>query len=337
LKHGHSVTSTVVIHSKQGIGDVVWHLPFIRAIAAVSPGGKVFFLALPSTHARELLEAEPCIERTLYFESRGSELRRVLHQVRLIAMLRRLKCDTAWFLDRTMRPAIACLLAGIPNRIGVGLGAQRWFITNPGLDRKRYEPEIYAFAYLPPLMEQMQAPYADPEPNLRVPAEPIAEIERRYGRQPGPWVVLGLGGSHPFKEWPHWLEFIGALRRRFAGTVFLIGGPAQASQAAGLVARTAGASAVNACELGVMEAAALLRRADLFVGPDSGPMNLAAAVGTSAFGLFGATKVLTYSRFIDPVLPDDGREFTLDGMQRISPGNVLARIEPYLAVRKAGV
>jgi ADP-heptose:LPS heptosyltransferase len=42
----------------------------------------------------------------------------------------------------------------------------------------------------------------------------------------------------------------------------------------------------------------LLRHADLFIGPSSGPLNLAAAVQTDAFGLFGNTPVLTYSKFI---------------------------------------
>jgi heptosyltransferase-2 len=101
------VTSTVVIQSKQGIGDVIWHLPYMRAIAAASPGGKVLFLALPSTCARELLQAEPCVERTIYFENRGSELRRIAHQMRFIRTLRGLNCDTAWMLDVRVRPAKA--------------------------------------------------------------------------------------------------------------------------------------------------------------------------------------------------------------------------------------
>jgi heptosyltransferase-2 len=331
------VTATVVIQSKQGIGDTTWHLPYLRAIAAVSPGGKVVFLALASTHAQELLQAEPCVARTLYFENRGSELQRVVHLIRLTRMLRELNCDTAWFLDRTVRPAVAAFLAGIPNRIGVGLGAQRWFITNRGVDRRLYEHEAYHFEWLPALMAQMKAPFTSPEPNLTLPASAIGAARQRHGREPRPWVVLGLGGSHPLKEWPpdHWTELIAALRRRMTGTVFLIGGPAQAALAKKLIAATAGAPVVNACDIAVVEAAALLHAADFFVGPDSGPMNLAVAVGTPAFGLFGATRVLNHSRFIHPVLPDNG-QVSLDGMRRISAGNVLARLEPHLAAREAG-
>jgi heptosyltransferase-2 len=332
------VTSTVVIQSKQGIGDVIWHLPYLRAIAAASPGGKVVFLALPSTHAQELLQAEPCVERTLYFESRGSEFKRIAHQMRLTAALRRLRCDTAWILDVRVRPAIAALLAGIPNRIGVGIGPQRWFITNRGVDRRRYRDDPIPFKWLDALMVQMMVPCTSSEPALQLPPEPIATVRRQFSRQSRPWIVLGIGASHPLKQWPpgNWVELIGALRRRIAGTVFLIGGPAHAAHAADLIARTAGAAAINACELPVIEAAALLREADLFIGPDSGPMNLAAAVGTPAFAMFGATQVLTYSKFINPVLPDDGGAPTMDGMGRISPGNVLARIEPYLGSHSAG-
>ena len=331
------MTPTVVIQSKQGIGDVIWHLPYVRAIATASPGGKVIFLALPSTYAQELLQAEPCIAQTIYFESRGSELKRVFHQMRLVTALRKLQCSTAWFLDVTVRPAMAALFAGIPNRIGVGIGPQRWFITNRGVDEAAHRDDPYPFEWLDALMAQMNIPVPTSEPNLLLPAAPIEAIRRKFAAQPRRWVVLGLGGSHPLKQWPAatWVEFIGELRKRFAGTIFLIGGPAQTPQAVDLMARTAGAPVVDATALSLIEAAALLREADLFIGPDSGPMNLAAAVGTPAFAMFGATRVLTYSKFIHPILPDEGGAPTLHGMAGISAGNVLARIAPYLEAHEA--
>jgi heptosyltransferase-2 len=329
--------TTVVIQTKQGIGDVIWHLPFIRAIAAVSPGGTVTFLALPSTQAQTLLQAETCVARTLYFENRGSELARGLHLIRLTALLRRLGCDTAWILDRTTRAAFAALAAGIPNRIGLGLGPQQWLITNRGIDRRHFHD--MPIEWLKALMEAMQVPCPSTEPNLCLPPHVVAAIGGRYHAYPRPWLVLGLGGSHPVKDWPSplWLDFIGQLRQRIDGTVFLIGGNDQAQRAGQLIEQTSGATAANACDLSVVEAAALLRHADLFVGPDSGPMNLAAAVGTPAFGLFGTTPVLSYSGFIHAVEPDDGGGRAPDGMRRISPRQVLERIAPYLSTAPGAI
>lgn len=331
------MASTVVVQTKQGIGDVIWHLPFIRAIAAASPGGTVTFLTLSSTHAQELLQAEPCVDATFYFENRGSELSRGLQLVRLTALLRRLGGDTVWILDRSVRPAIAGLVAGYSHRIGLGFGRQHWFVTNKGIDQRHFHD--MPIEWLKALMEAMQVPCPSTEPNLRLPLDVVASIGERYAAYPRPWLVLGLGGSHPVKDWPsaHWLEFIGQLRHRTEGTVLLIGGKEQGQRAGQLIERTAGAAAANACNLAVVEAAALLRHADLFVGPDSGPMNLAAAVGTPAFGLFGATTVLSYSRFIHAVVPDDGAAGAPDGMQRISPRRVLERIEPCLSAPSVGI
>ena len=50
---------------------------------------------------------------------------------------------------------------------------------------------------------------------------------------------------------------------------------------------TAGASMINVCDLSLIDSAALMKHADLFVGPNSGPMNIAAAVGIRVVGLFG--------------------------------------------------
>ena len=320
---------TAVIQVKRGIGDVIWHLPYVRAIAAAEPGGAVTFLAPPTSHARELLQAEPCVADVMYFEHGGSELQRGLNLVRLVALMRRARFAKIWILDRTVRPALAALLAGIPERIGVGFFKQRPFITNRGIDQSHWHD--LPTDWLRALMETMHVPLQTTEPNLALPPALAAAMRDRFVENPRPWTVLGLGGSAPDKDWPdaHWRTFIDALHRRGTGTVFLIGGAQNAARAEELIASPAGASAINACALSVIEATALLRHAALYVGPDSGPMNLAAAVGTPAFGLFGATPVLRYSKFIHAIEPPGGQAG--DGMSRIAPEQVLARIEPHLA------
>jgi heptosyltransferase-2 len=326
------VSPTAVIQVKQGIGDVIWHLPFVRAIAAAEPAGAVTFLAPPTSQARDLLQGEACIAEVLYFGHGGSELQRGLHLARLIALLRRQRFRKIWILDRTVRPALAAMLARIPERIGVGLGPQSLFITNRGIDKSHFH--ALPMEWLRALLADQGVSLATSEPNLKLRAATLATVQARYPAEVRPWTVLGLGASHPSKDWPdeHWKTFIAALRRRMEGTLFLVGGPANVARADAFIAATAGATAINACNLGIAEAAALLRHADLFVGPDSAPMNLAAAGETTAFGLFGATPVLSYSRHIHAIEPDQGWKVP-GGMARIHPEQVLARIEPYLPSR----
>jgi lipopolysaccharide heptosyltransferase II len=154
----------------------------------------------------------------------------------------------------------------------------------------------------------------------------------QFAARARPWIAIGIGASHPDKDWPDatWREFLGGLRT--PGSVFLVGGPANTARAEKFIAACGSDQIVNACDLRLIEAAALLRLADLFVGPSSGPLNLAAAGGTEAFGLFGSTPVLTYSKFIHAIVPESGPR--PGGMARIAPAEVLERIAPYLVRRK---
>jgi heptosyltransferase-2 len=185
-------------------------------------------------------------------------------------------------------------------------------------------------------MAAMRVPLPTTEPNLPVPAAALLAVGERYKQWARPWLVLGIGSSHPDKDWPdaYWAELIASLRGRGAGTLFLIGGAQHAARARQLIAGGdgGGAPAVDACDLGLIEAVALLRHADLFIGTDSGPMNLAAAAETEAFTLFGGTPVQSYSKFIHGIVPDSGP--VRGGMARIAPAAVLAQIAPFLSGMK---
>jgi Glycosyltransferase family 9 (heptosyltransferase) len=73
------------------------------------------------------------------------------------------------------------------------------------------------------------------------------------------------------------------------------------------------------------EIAALLNGAAFYVGNDTGMMNMAVAVGTRAYALFGATPPLNYNAQIVPILSPSGGP--LDGVARLSLDAVLAVIE----------
>jgi len=325
-------TRTAVIQAKRGIGDVIWHLPFVRAIASLSPGGQVTFLAPPTSKAKDLLAAEPSVLETINFEHAGSEFRRGVNLIRLARLLRQMRFQTVWILDRTLRPAIAAMLARIPERIGLGLGRQSLFITNSGIDQSHFHD--HPIEWLRALMVGMNVPLPSTEPALKVPSGIVAAISERFSDCPRPWIVLGIGALHTEREWPHehWVEFLARLRRHSHGTFFFVGGADYTARAQNLIAQINLTLAINACNLSLVEAIALLQHADLFVGSDSGPMNLAVAVATPAFALFGVNPVLSYSKFIHPLTPPGGP--APGGMQRISPARVFEHVQPYLSSQK---
>ncbi len=178
-------------------------------------------------------------------------------------------------------------------------------------------------------MLAMQVPLLSTEPALRLPESVLAATAAKFTDRPRPWIALGIGASHPQKEWPdeYTAAFLAGLPS--GGTVFFVGGAENSPRAQTLIAQVPGITAVNACGLALTESAALLRHADLFVGPNSAPFNLAAAGGTQAFGRFGTSRVLNYSKFIHAIVPQGGP--SADGMRRIAPAEVLDRVAPYLA------
>ena len=322
------MTSYAAIQVKPGIGDTLWHLPFLRAIGAAAPGGKVTFLAPPSSLARELLVAEPSVAEVLYFAHGGNEFVRGLNLLRLARLLRSRRFKRVYILDRTTRPAVAARLAGIPERIGIGLGAQRAWITNSGVDHAHFH--AHPIDWLKQLMMSEGIALPSTEPNLRITDEARDEIEARFGALQRPWLVLGLGASHPDKDWPdeHWRVVLAGLHQHAGVSVIMVGGPAWRARADRLIADS-GIGAVNACDLPVMQSAALIARADLFAGADSGALNLAAAVGTEAYGLFGLTPALQYSRYIHVVRATDDPT-RLTPIREITPERLLSVMQPAL-------
>jgi len=99
-------------------------------------------------------------------------------------------------------------------------------------------------------------------------------------RSSGPFCLIGIGASQPYRVWP--LDRFAALCLRLLDrdiTPVLVGGPADRPAADRISEICAGRclNTVGATSLPVT--AALMRHCDLFVGNDSGPKHMAAAVG----------------------------------------------------------
>jgi ADP-heptose:LPS heptosyltransferase len=124
-------------------------------------------------------------------------------------------------------------------------------------------------------------------------AESYLETHRSSGRFL--LVVHPSGGRSPLKQWPvgRYAETLRTLKTKKDFLCLIIGGSEE--KELGRHLRAADASLIDATgELTLRQTAALLRRADLFFGGDSGPMHIAAAAGVRVVALFGPTNIARF-------------------------------------------
>src|SRR5262249_7356648 len=157
--------------------------------------------APPTSAAKDLLAAEPCVATTVYFQHAGSELQRGINLIRLVALLRRHRLQSLWILDRTIRPALAAALAGIPERIGLGLGPQSAFITNDGIGQEHFHD--HPIDWLRALMAALKGPLSSTEPNFRVPTTLLSAVGERFAQfARGPGSQSGSAPRIPTRTGP---------------------------------------------------------------------------------------------------------------------------------------
>ena len=135
-----------------------------------------------------------------------------------------------------------------------------------------------------------------PQVRFHVPrsAEAIKMVDTFLDQvQPGPeFIVINPGAGWDSKLWP--ARRYGLLARELGRqhgihSIVAWAGDRERSWTAEIVEQSAG-HAVAAPDTTLPQLAALLRRATMFVGSDTGPLHLAAAVGTTCVSMYGPTR-----------------------------------------------
>jgi heptosyltransferase-2 len=215
--------------------------------------------------------------------------------------------EVAIVLPRSFSSALVPRLAGIPRRIG-RVGDGRDSLLTDRLPAPPSPPRP-----LPPQGDDVNADgpdgrfhrwrdYAElaeclleePVPeryplSVRPPAAEAAERLLSPARGCGPLVGLNPGSAASSRRWPggRYAALGRELRARVDARVAVLGGPAEAALASGVAADIPGAVSLGGrTDLETLMGA--LARLDLLITNDSGPMHLAAALGTPLVELAGA-------------------------------------------------
>ena len=318
-----------VVQPLPGIGDMIWHLPHIRAIAA-HVGEPVTLITKPRSAADQIFSAERTV-RDVFWLDRNPEGRHGEHDggtgfFRVVTALRARRFDAVYLLHHSKTIALQMMLAGIPARYGYGYGIQGWFLNRPPrLSNETFHQ--FPFDQATAWLTAAGIPMEQTEPILPVTDAAIEAVRSRLG--PAQTIIaIGIGSSESYKQWgaARFAELADALAARAMGHLVLVGGEAERSLAAQIQALAHTSSLTAALGWNIPEVAALLSLSEFYVGNDTGVMNMAAAVGIRTYSLFGAGPPLHHSQRIVAIVPPGGMS-KADGMARLSVDQVLTAVE----------
>ena len=294
----------VLVVRMSAMGDVIHGLPAIAALRAARPNWQVGWLIeqrwieLLCAHATERLqprsELKPLVDWVHVSDfkewRKGLSSTATWHDMRgCMREVRSMKYDLALDLQGSIRSAMAARLSGAKTRIGSSQPREapaRRFYTNQiamkGTHVVEHALELASAAcgeelnYEAPLFPQDSA------------TEAWAD---RFCASIGfaPLAILNPGAGWGAKCWPanSYGEVAKALADR--GMAVMVNHGPQEEELAEAV-RAASEEAARPVKCSVSQLIALTRRASLFVGGDTGPMHLAAALGLPVVALFGPTR-----------------------------------------------
>ncbi|HEY5311551.1 MAG TPA: glycosyltransferase family 9 protein, partial [Pirellulales bacterium] len=188
--------------------------------------------------------------------------------------------------------ALLLWLAGIRRRVGWAAGGGGFLLT----DSAEYQPARRQAAARACLLDALAGLPGDtgpiPLPCFDPPAAARNWVAAQFGRRAGKssLLVAHLSAGTPAKRWPasHWQELFGRLLLELGDVqIVMVGSQADRELASKILGGRPWPRISDwTGKLSVCRLAALLERAGCFVGADSGPAHLAAAVGTPAVVLF---------------------------------------------------
>lgn len=287
------------------VGDVVHALPLASAIRGAYPNAHIVWAVAPGTSP--LLEENPDIDQIFIVDTKAWRLRRPFKALsdirRCVSSLREIRADVAIDAQGLIKSGLIVLASGAGRRVGFdqracreGLSAVMMTHHAPAIEGPHHviEKNLSLLGHLgidSPAREAIR--FSLPERTEE--GEEAASFLQSEGLSSGrPLMVVHPGAGWETKRWDtaryaalgdSWIEMSG-------GSLLLTWGSEEEEATSRRMAAAMHGGATVAPRTSLRQLAALLRRANVFAGGDSGPLHLAAALGVRCLAIIGPTDPL---------------------------------------------
>ena len=299
------------------LGDLLTVTPALQALRAAYPASDIDLLVPPSSAG--LLEGAPYISRIIAFDKfpfdrkRGLlDPQRLIKTAAFLVQLRLAKYDaivlfhhfaTRW---GTFKFAAVTYATGASTRVGLDNGRGGFLnllLPDRGfgaMHEADYWLQLVGLLGANPDGGWKQHMPLDEASRAKIGSLLPHDTGRNYAR---PLVALhpGAGWYSRARIWP--VEGFASVARGLIeshdATIVVLGGPDEAEIAARLeeLVGNSGRLVNLATRTNIKETAALIEQCDLFLGNDSGPMHIAATVGTPVVAVFGPSNIAAWGPY----------------------------------------
>ncbi len=285
-------TKSILVYSPSWLGDAVMSLAALRSLRAYYPDARITVLA--RSWVVDLYKACEAVDDTLEYDHRGIH-KGPLGFLRLVALLREPKFDLALLFPNAFRAAAVVWAARIPKRLGYGTDGRTSFLTRAAPPAPRPFGRHQVYYYLD-LLRDLGIPTAAPDnrlhltTELRGKAQDLLTRNGWNGRQPLVGIHPGATGSSAKRWFPaRYAEVGDRLADLLEGRVILLGGPREQALTEEILDSMRTSPIDLSGQTSLEELMGVLDTFAVFVTNDSGPMHIAAALGTPTVAVFGPT------------------------------------------------
>jgi lipopolysaccharide heptosyltransferase II len=274
----------ILVIKLRAIGDVILATPVLENLRQAYPQAQIGFLT--EKPCAPIVDGHPAIDEVLVLDRRQKGASQAL-----IRQVRERHYDAVFDLFGNPRSAVLTWLSGAPTRVGFRFRGRKYAYNvkvEPRGDRV-HEVEFNLDA-----LRALQIPIVTRRLQVAVDAESdnlAAQFWRAHELQDRLVIGLNASGGWYTKRWPleSFAQLGDRLRRELNAVVLLLWGPGELDEVKN-IAQMMREPSLLAPSTTLKQLAAMLSRLTLLVSNDSGPLHLAAAMGTRVVGIYGPTR-----------------------------------------------
>jgi len=284
----------ILLTRTQGMGDVICFIPLLKTLRKEFPQASIT-LVTGRPGGREIMQGCPFVDKVVFYDV--EKTRSVLGKVDFIIKLRKEKFDLLITSSQEVGFALKAFLSGAKYRLGfreyetnnIKSRDKFWFLHTVALEPLKSEHEVDANLRL---LDILGIEEKDNSLSIWIRQEDeifAKDLFKEYDLIHKPVIAISPFAGRAVKNWPkeRYAELISDLEKNKKARVILIG-PRYTLGGNEEIIRLGATESLNLSgRTTIGQLIALLSRCDLFIGSDSGPMNIAAALNIPVIALFG--------------------------------------------------